>query len=67
MASTFPACHLLKYVRERVRQREPARDGTGPLSGSSPFPFFPDMTDSDVAYVCAAIREILGTTGGGER
>jgi dTDP-4-amino-4,6-dideoxygalactose transaminase len=29
-------------------------------------PLFPDMTDADVAYVCAAVREILhGTKGDG--
>jgi len=30
-------------------------------------PLFPEMTDGDVAYVCAAVREILGTAVGDSR
>jgi dTDP-4-amino-4,6-dideoxygalactose transaminase len=29
-------------------------------------PLFPDMTDGDVDYVCAAVREILGGPKGGK-
>lgn len=60
----FPACHLLKYVKERF--------GTANLPVTElaaqnilSFPLFPDMKDEDVAYVCAAVREILGGAGGG--
>ena len=61
----FPACHLLKYVKDRygiVRLPETERAAGKILS----LPLFPDMTDGDVAYVCKAIREILsGSEGGG--
>ena len=61
----FPACHLLKYVKDRfgvVKLPETERAAQRILS----LPLFPDMTDGDVAYVCAAVREILcGTEGGG--
>ncbi len=55
----FPPCHQLKYVRERfgiARLPETERAAGRILS----LPLFPDMTDGDVAYVCAAVREILG-------
>ncbi len=54
----FPACHLLKYVRDRfgiMKLPETERAAGRILS----LPLFPDMTDGDVAYVCRAIREIL--------
>ena len=61
----FPACHLLKYVKDRfgvVKLPETERAAKRILS----LPLFPDMTDGDVAYVCAAVREILcGTERGG--
>jgi UDP-4-amino-4-deoxy-L-arabinose-oxoglutarate aminotransferase len=61
----FPACHLLKYVKERfgvAKLPETERATRKILS----LPLFPDMTDGDVAYVCAAVREILeGEKGGG--
>jgi UDP-4-amino-4-deoxy-L-arabinose-oxoglutarate aminotransferase len=54
----FPACHLLKYVRERF--------GVTPLPQTElaareiiSLPLFPDMTDGDVCYVCEAVKEIL--------
>jgi UDP-4-amino-4-deoxy-L-arabinose-oxoglutarate aminotransferase len=61
----FPACHLLKYVKDRfgiVKLPETERAVENILS----LPLFPDMTDGDVAYVCAAVREIMsGAEGGG--
>lgn len=61
----FPACHMLKYVKERfgvVKLSETERAANRILS----LPLFPDMTDRDVAYVCAAVREILsGAEGDG--
>jgi len=54
----FPACHRLKYVRERfgrVQLPETERAAGRILS----LPLFPEMTDEDVAYVCEAVREIL--------
>jgi len=54
----FPPCHLLKYVKDRygiVKLPETERVAGKILS----LPFFPDMTDEDVDYVCRAIREIL--------
>ncbi len=62
----FPACHLLKYVRERfgvVNLPETERAAARILS----LPLFPDMTEGDVAYVCTAIREILADPQGGRR
>ena len=60
----FPACHLLKYVKERfgvVKLPETERVESRILS----LPLFPDMTDGDVEYVCTAVREILGNPKGG--
>ncbi|MBN2438614.1 MAG: aminotransferase class I/II-fold pyridoxal phosphate-dependent enzyme [Deltaproteobacteria bacterium] len=60
----FPACHLLKYVKDRfgiVHLPETERAAGKILS----LPLFPDMTDGDVAYVCKSVREILGRTKGG--
>jgi UDP-4-amino-4-deoxy-L-arabinose-oxoglutarate aminotransferase len=54
----FPACHLLKYVKNRFRLTclpETERAAGKILS----LPLFPDMTQDDVSYVCAAVREIL--------
>jgi UDP-4-amino-4-deoxy-L-arabinose-oxoglutarate aminotransferase len=54
----FPVCHQLKYVQERfgvAKLPETERAADRILS----LPLFPDMTDSDVAYVCDAVREIL--------
>jgi UDP-4-amino-4-deoxy-L-arabinose-oxoglutarate aminotransferase len=54
----FPACHLLKYVKNRFGLNclpETERAAGRILS----LPLFPDMTQDDVDYVCAAVREIL--------
>ena len=62
----FPACHLLKYVKERfgvVKLPETERAAEKILS----LPLFPDMTDGDVAYVSAAVWEILGGTKEGRK
>jgi len=57
----FPAVHRLAYVRERFgdassRLPETERAADRILS----LPLFPDMTEGDVAYVCEAVREIVG-------
>lgn len=60
----FPACHLLRYVKERfgvVTLPETERAAERILS----LPLFPGMTDEDVRYVAAAVREILGGQKGG--
>ena len=55
----FPACHLLKFVRERFGSTNlPVTERVAPTILS--LPLFPDMMDADVTYVCSAIREILG-------
>ena len=56
----FPPCHLLRYVRERYGYGpgdfpECERVGARIIS----LPLFPDMTQDEVSYVTAAIREIL--------
>ena len=54
----FPACHLLKYVKERfgvVKLPETERAESRIIS----LPLFPDMTDGDVEYVCDAVKEIV--------
>jgi UDP-4-amino-4-deoxy-L-arabinose-oxoglutarate aminotransferase len=59
----FPACHRLKYVKDRfgvVKLPETERAASRIIS----LPLFPDMTNNDVRYVCDAIREILGRTAG---
>ena len=61
----FPACHLLNYVKKRfgvVKLPETERAAERILS----LPLFPDMTDGDVHYVSAAVREILGGPKGGK-
>lgn len=56
----FPVTHRLQYVRERcgdlaamLPETERAADRILSL------PLYPGMADADVAYVCAAIKEIL--------
>jgi UDP-4-amino-4-deoxy-L-arabinose-oxoglutarate aminotransferase len=59
----FPACHHLKYVKERygaTKLPQTERAASQIIS----LPLFPDMTDGDVKYVCDAINEILGRTVG---
>jgi len=54
----FPACHLLKYVRERFgvqRLPETERAAQAILS----LPLFPEMDDADVSYVCSSVKTIL--------
>jgi len=56
----FPPCHLLSYVRERYGTKEgdlPETERAGKRIVS--LPLFPGMSDADVDYVCAAVREIL--------
>jgi UDP-4-amino-4-deoxy-L-arabinose-oxoglutarate aminotransferase len=60
----FPACHLLKYVKERFGVAKlPVTERV--VQNILSFPLFPDMKDDDVAYVCEAVREILVGAGGG--
>jgi UDP-4-amino-4-deoxy-L-arabinose-oxoglutarate aminotransferase len=60
----FPACHLLKYVRNRfgVTPLPETERAAGRIMS---LPLFPDMSDGDVAYVCEAVREILKRGRGG--
>ena len=56
----FPACHLLRYVRERFGTKkgdlpETERAAEGIIS----LPLFPGMENEDVYYVCDALKEIL--------
>jgi UDP-4-amino-4-deoxy-L-arabinose-oxoglutarate aminotransferase len=58
----FPACHLLSYVKNRfgVTELPETERAAGEILS---LPLFPDMADTDVAYVCSAVREILHTAG----
>jgi dTDP-4-amino-4,6-dideoxygalactose transaminase len=56
----FPPCHLLSFVRERYGTKPgdfPGAEASGARLLS--LPLFPAMSDGDVDYVCAAVREIL--------
>jgi perosamine synthetase len=57
----LPAIHLMSFYRERFGHRE----GQFPVcedvaARSLALPFFPEMTDSQVELVCAAVSEALG-------
>lgn len=59
----FPPCHRLTYVTARfgvTSLPETERAAARIIS----LPLFPDMTDQDAGYVCAAVREILSRPGG---
>jgi dTDP-4-amino-4,6-dideoxygalactose transaminase len=56
----FPPTHTLSYVKEKYAGK------TGPLQETEraadkiiSLPLFPDMRETDVAYVCKAIKEII--------
>jgi dTDP-4-amino-4,6-dideoxygalactose transaminase len=56
----FPACHRLGYIEKSYgimedNLRETVRVGDRIVS----LPLFPDMRDSDVLYVCEAVKEIV--------
>jgi perosamine synthetase len=56
----FPAVHLMSYYRERFGHRE----GEFPVcedvaSRSIALPFFPQMTEGQVARVAAALADVL--------
>ena len=58
----FPAVHRLAYVRERFGDASPRLPETEQAADRIlSLPLFPDMTEGDVAYVCEAVREILGS------
>ena len=57
----FPAVHLMSYYRERFGHRE----GEFPVcedvaARSIALPFFPEMTESQVARVAEVLRDVLG-------
>ncbi len=57
----FPAVHLMSYYRERFGHRE----GEFPVcedvaARSIALPFFPEMTESQVARVAELLRDVLG-------
>ncbi len=59
----FPPCHLLRYVKSRFGiQSLPETERAAEKIIS--LPLFPEMTDDDVAYVCAAVREIVAQIPG---
>ena len=60
----FPPCHLLRYVQSRfgVQSLPETERAAGNIIS---LPLFPEMTDADVTYVCASVREILAKTPGG--
>ncbi|HOG16537.1 MAG: UDP-4-amino-4-deoxy-L-arabinose--oxoglutarate aminotransferase [Syntrophaceae bacterium PtaU1.Bin231] len=56
----FPPCHLLEFVRRRFGTAPGMLPETERAAGRIlSLPFFPDMKDEDVAYVCEAVKEIL--------
>jgi perosamine synthetase len=57
----FPAVHLMSFYRERLGHRE----GEFPVcedvaARSIALPFFPEMTEGQVAQVVGALRTVLG-------
>jgi perosamine synthetase len=61
----LPAIHLMSFYRERFGHRE----GEFPVcedvaARSIALPFFPAMTESQVARVAEALREILSGSSG---
>jgi UDP-4-amino-4-deoxy-L-arabinose-oxoglutarate aminotransferase len=59
----FPPCHRLRYVKSRFGlQSLPETERAAERIIS--LPLFPEMTDDDVSYVCAAVREIVAQTPG---
>jgi perosamine synthetase len=58
----FPAVHLMSFYRERFGHRP----GEFPVcedvaARSIALPFFPEMTEGQVAHVAEAVRSVLGT------
>ncbi len=56
----FPACHLLSHIRRLFGTKDGMLPETERAAGRIlSLPLFPDMKDSDVYYVCDALRDIL--------
>jgi perosamine synthetase len=56
----FPAIHLQPYFRDvRLAPRRPLPQTESASGRCLALPFFPTMTEEQVADVCAAVREIL--------
>jgi perosamine synthetase len=56
----FPAVHLQPYFQDvRLVPRRPLPHTEAASAGCLALPFFPSMTEEQVAEVCAAVREIL--------
>jgi len=56
----FPACHRLGYIEKRYGIMEDNLRETVLAAGRIvSLPLFPDMKDSDVLYVCEAVKEIV--------
>ena len=56
----FPPCHLLSYVQERYGYKQgdfPECEKAAKRIVS--LPLFPGMSEEDVEYVCAAVKEVL--------
>ncbi|MDO9515208.1 MAG: DegT/DnrJ/EryC1/StrS family aminotransferase, partial [Syntrophales bacterium] len=56
----FPACHRLAYIEKRYGIMEDnLRETVLAMDKIVSLPLFPDMKDSDVSYVCEAVKEIV--------
>jgi perosamine synthetase len=60
----FPALHLMSYYREAFGYRPGQFPVCEDVAGRSlARPFFPEMTEGQVARVVEALREVLGSRG----
>ncbi len=56
----FPACHRLNYIQDRFGKATHDLANTEAVTDRIlSLPLFPTMTEQDVHYVCAAIKEIV--------
>ncbi|MFO7569660.1 MAG: aminotransferase class I/II-fold pyridoxal phosphate-dependent enzyme [Smithellaceae bacterium] len=56
----FPPAHKLRYISDQTNEKRNSLPETDRAADRIlSLPLFPDMTDSDVHYVCDAIKEIV--------
>jgi UDP-4-amino-4-deoxy-L-arabinose-oxoglutarate aminotransferase len=56
----FPPAHTLSFVRKKYNSNDESLQETNRAGDKIiSLPLFPDITEKDVQYVCAAIKEIL--------
>jgi dTDP-4-amino-4,6-dideoxygalactose transaminase len=55
----FPPAHALSYVRKKYGMDKSLPETKRAAQRIISLPLFPDMTESDVQYVCRAVKEIL--------